>query len=451
VNLLLFIAGAADMYCGSCLRDNALAVELKRRGHRVTLVPLYTPARTDEPSVSEDRVFFGGVSVYLEQRVPFFRRAPRWLDWLWDRPGFIRAVSKRSIQTEPRLLGELTVSMLRGEDGHQRKEFEKLLAWLANEPRPDVVNLPNALLISLAAPLKRALGRPVCCTLQGEDLFLEGLAEPYRSEAHALIRRHAEDVDIFIAVSDYYARFMTGYLGIPAGKIRVAPLGITLDGMDDSPRPPRTAFTIGYLARIAPEKGLDRLCAAYRRLRHDGRLQAARLEVAGYLGPEHRRYFAGIERQMRDWGLASEFSYRGVLDRQEKATFLRGLDAFSVPTRYHEPKGMFLLEAMACGVPVVQPRVGAFPAIINLTSGGLLVDPDSEESLADGIARLADDPALAARLGRQGAAGVRAHYSVAAMANRVLRIYEDLAERAVPGEATAAIAGTRLERGRASG
>jgi hypothetical protein len=183
MNLLLFIAGAAEMYCGSCLRDNALAAELKRRGHRVTLMPLYTPARTDEPNVSEDRVFFGGVSVYLEQRVPFFRRAPQWLDRLWDRPGFIKAVSKRSIQTDPRLLGELTVSMLRGEDGHQRKEFEKLLAWLANESRPDVVNLPNALLISLAPPLKRALGRPVCCTLQGEDLFLEGLDELYRSDA----------------------------------------------------------------------------------------------------------------------------------------------------------------------------------------------------------------------------------------------------------------------------
>ncbi len=132
VKILFITAGAAGMYCGSCLRDNALAAELKSRGHDVLLVPLYTPTLTDEPNVSEERVFFGGVSVYLQQKARFFRWAPRIVDKLLDAPWLIKAASSGSISTDPRSLGELTISMLKGEDGFQRKEFEKMLEWLGD-------------------------------------------------------------------------------------------------------------------------------------------------------------------------------------------------------------------------------------------------------------------------------------------------------------------------------
>lgn len=218
------------MYCGSCLRDNALATELISRGHDVMLLPVYTPTLTDEPNVSGDKVFFGGISVYLEQYVPFFRRSPKWLDSLWDSSLMLKLASRRSISTSPKMLGELTVSMLKGEDGFQRKEILKLLEWLKDEGPPDVISLPYTLLLGLAQPIKEALGRPICCTLQGEDLFLEGLQEPYRSQSKALIRANIKHVDAFIAVSEYYAEFMPGYLDIPAEKIRVVPLGINLQG-----------------------------------------------------------------------------------------------------------------------------------------------------------------------------------------------------------------------------
>jgi glycosyltransferase involved in cell wall biosynthesis len=429
LNILSITAGAAGMYCGSCLRDNALAAELARRGHRVTLLPLYTPTLTDEVNVSDRHVFFGGVSVYLEQRLGVFRRTPRWLDWLWDRPALIRALSGRGVETDPRLLGELTLSMLRGEHGHQRKELGKLIDWLATEPAPDVINLPNTLLIALAAPLERALDRPVCCTLQGEDLFIAGLGEPHRSEALRLIGERVADVDAFIAVSEYYAQFMTAYLRIPPARMRTVRLGINLDGFESSPRPARDRFTIGYFARIAPEKGLDRLCRAYRRLRHDGRLPPSRLEAAGYLGAGHRGYLAGIEREMRESGLGDEFAYRGALDRPGKIAFLRTLDVLSVPAPYADPKGLFVLEALACGVPVVQPRHGAFPEIIERTGGGLLVEPNDEAALAQALLSLALDPALAARLSRQGAEGVRTHYAVSAMASDALAVYEELTSK----------------------
>jgi glycosyltransferase involved in cell wall biosynthesis len=421
------------MYCGSCLRDNALATELIARGHDVTLLPVYTPTLTDEPNVSGDRVFFGGISVYLEQYVPLFRKSPRWLDRLWDSTPMLQLASRRSISTSPKMLGELTVSMLKGEAGFQNKEIEKLLEWLAHEGAPDVVSLPYTLLLGLAKPLKEALGRPICCTLQGEDLFLEGLHEPYRSQAKDLIRANVEYVDAFIAVSEYYARFMPGYLGIPPEKIRVVPLGINLQGYERAERKRDAPFTVGYFARVAPEKGLHVLADAYRRLRSGGSFgnnssdaRGARLEVAGYLAPEHKNYLSRIEREIKDAGLSDEFNYRGVLDREEKISFLQSLDVLSVPATYDEPKGMFLLEAMACGIPVVQPRRGAFTEIVEKTGGGLLVEPDDAESLGEGLLQIFRDPSPRERLSQSGFEKVREHYSVAGMANRALEVYEGL-------------------------
>jgi glycosyltransferase involved in cell wall biosynthesis len=414
------------MYCGSCLRDNALATELIARGHDVALLPVYTPTLTDEPNVSGDKVFFGGISVYLEQYVPLFRKSPRWLDRLWDSTPMLQLASRRSISTSPKMLGELTVSMLKGEQGFQRKEISKLLEWLKHEGPPDVVSLPYTLLLGMAKPIKEALDRPICCTLQGEDLFLEGLHEPYRSESKSLIRANIRYVDAFISVSDYYAGFMPGYLGIPSEKIQVVPLGINLQGYEKRKRDPEQPFTVGYFARIAPEKGLQVLAKAYCRMRQDGRLPKARLEVAGYLAPEHKTYLNDIETEMKHAGLGEEFNYRGGLDREQKISFLQGLDVLSVPATYDEPKGMFLLEAMACGVALVQPRRGGFTEIIEKTSSGLLVEPDDVESLAAGIFKLYEDPALREKLGQSGFEKVREHYSVARMADRALEVYESL-------------------------
>jgi glycosyltransferase involved in cell wall biosynthesis len=427
MRILSFTGGAGAMYCGSCLRDNALAAELLARGHDVLLTPVYTPTRTDERNVSQHHVFFGGISVFLEQHSPVFRHTPRFLDRLWDSDWALRLATSRQISVDPRQLGELTVSMLRGERGFQQKEIRKLLEWLVTEPRFDVVNLPYALLIGLAEPIKRALKVPVCCTLQGEDLFLDGLGEPYRQQSLDLIRAASVHVDAFLPVSRYYLDYMPGYLGVPAAKMRLARLGINLDGYNPA-RPLRPGpFTIGYFARVAPEKGLQVLCEAYRRLRAKHAGSPARLVAAGYLAPEHRGYLDASVRLLREAGLEHEFEYRGEVDRAQKIAFLQQLDVLSVPATYQEPKGIFLLEAMANGVPVVQPRRGAFPEIVEKTGGGLIVAPDDPDALADGLLELWRDPARAAALGAAGAAGVREYYTAGRMAEDVEAIYREIA------------------------
>jgi glycosyltransferase involved in cell wall biosynthesis len=430
VRILQITAGAAGMYCGSCTRDNSLARELLRRGHDVTLQPIYTPTRPDEPNVSRDRVLFGGISVYLQQHVALFRRTPRLVDRLWDAPGVIRAFAGRAVSTDARLLGDLTISMLEGERGVLRKEFEKLLDWIAGDPRPDVIDLANSLLISMAAPLKRALGRPVCCTLQGEELFLDALLPEYRERALAMIRAQTPTIDRFIAVSDYCARFMADYLRIPSARIAVVPLGINLDGYgprpDARPKPKAESlkpFTVGYFARVAPEKGLHVLADAYVRLRRRTSDMRMRLEAAGYLPRDSRAYLESVRRTIGDAGLGQEFTYHGEVDRDGKIAFLRGLDVLSVPATYDEPKGMFLLEAMASGVPVVQPRRGGFTEIVERTGGGLLVTADDPDALADGLHQASTRPELRAALADRAFAGVRAGYTIQHSVDRLLAVY----------------------------
>lgn len=429
MKILLFTSGAAQMYCGSCLRDNALASALKAAGHDIILLPLYTPTRTDEANASFERVFFGGISVYLEQASPLFRHTPRFLDRLWDSKLALALASKSSIPTSPKLLGELAVSVLRGESGFQKKEIAKLVDWLRHEPPPDVINLPYALLISLAKPLKEALRRPVCLTLQGEDLFLEGLHEPYRSQALDLIVENLPYVDAFLPVSHYYADFMAGYLGIPRAKMHVVPLGINPEAFAHAASRTDDRWTVGFLARIAPEKGLHNLAGVYLSLREKGALQGSTLAAAGYLPPEHRSYLDGIEAQFSRAGLAGEFAYAGELSRQDKVRFLSELDVFSVPTDYVEPKGMFLLEAMAAGVPVVQPAHGAFPELIEKTGGGLTFHPGDEEAFRQVLLRLYKDRNLGSRLGNQGASGVREHFTADRMATRAIQVYSGMIGR----------------------
>ncbi len=407
------------MYCGTCLRDNSLAAGLIRLGHDVTLLPLYTPTLTDETNVSNEKIFFGGISVYLEQNYALFRKTPWLLDKLWDSKAALRMAAKSTIPVDPHFLGEMTVSMLQLEHGRLEKELKKMLQWLESEPRPDIVNLPYTLLIGLAAPLKKSLERPVCCTLQGEDLFLEGLQEPYKTRALDLIRQNIRHVDCFLAVSEYYAEFMCRYLNIPDHKMEIAPLGVSTEGYRAGPSSINQKTRIGYFARIAPEKGLHILAEAFKIVKDAG--FDCTLEAAGYMAPEQRPYLNGIEKHLHDGGL--DFKYHGALDRPQKIAYLETLDVLSTPTVYADPKGLFVLEAMAAGIPVVQPNHGAFPEIIRKTGGGILVEPENPKSLANGLLKVLRDTDLRGNLARCAYAGVREHYRVEAMAQRTAEIF----------------------------
>lgn len=429
MKILSLIAGAGDMYCGSCLRDNALAGELKRRGHDLTLIPLYTPVRTDTTSHSEPRVFFGGISVYLSQMSGLFGRLPKAFDALWDLPGVIRAFAGRGVEVDPNQLGALTVSILQGEHGRQRKEIDHLLHWLGRTPPPDIVTIPYTLLIALARPLRQATGRPVVCTLQGEEFYLDGLPEPYKSQALGLIRGKVADADAFIAVSQYEREFMASYLGIPREKIHVVRLGVDTAGsalrMPGSPGAP----VFGFFGRIAPEKGLHLAADAMLQLRARGELRGATLRAAGYLAPERKAYLDEQRRKFHAAGCRDDFHYAGAPDWSGKMAFLQGLDLITMPTEFDEPKGLPALEALANGVPVIAPRRGAFPELLG-ADGGYLFAPGDVSSLAETMLAAVREWDAAMHLGRLGHARVHAGWTLSHMAAQTEEVLREVAARA---------------------
>lgn len=425
-------AGAGGMYCGSCIHDNTLAAALLRLGHEVALLPTYTPLRTDETSVASDRVFYGAVNVYLEQKSRLFRHTPRWLHWLLDRPSLLSWIARRFAgSTDARELGELTLSVLRGEHGPQAGELDRLATWLATEYKPDVVHITNSLLLGLVHDLRRRLRVPVLVQFQGEDLFFEAL--PNRDEVIGEMRRRAREVDLFVAPSRFYADKMGALLEVPRERIAIVPLGIRLEAAHphhprEVPATSRAAYseappTIGYLARIAPEKGLHLLAEAFAQLAERPGHEELRLRVAGWLGAKDRAYFDGVRQELERRGLSHRFDYLGEVDLAGKIAFLRSIDVLSVPTTYEEPKGLFALEAMAQGIPVVLPAHGSFPEMIARTGGGCLVAPGDASALAEGLDDLLRDPVRARALGEAGQRAVYADLGDEKMAHATAALY----------------------------
>jgi len=340
-------------------------------------------------------------------------------------PRVLQWASGHGTSVDAKKLGDLTLSMLQGEEGKQRKELDRLVRWLRDEYRPDLVHLSNSMLVGMARRIRGELGVPLLCSVQGEDIFLEELAEPFHSQVRETLRERARDADGFVSTSRYYVDYMSEYLSLPRDKMHHVPLGVALDDFGESGKASGSMpFVIGYLARVCPEKGLHLLVAAFKQLCEEKGAERLRLKVAGWLGQRDRPYLDGIMDQVKEWGLEGIVDYQGEVDRQGKIDFLSSLHVLSVPTTYKDPKGRFVLEALASGVPVVQPRHGAFPEIIEATGGGLLVEPDSADALATGLRSLMDDPVRREELGRAGRESVRRDFSAQAMARRTLEVYE---------------------------
>jgi glycosyltransferase involved in cell wall biosynthesis len=431
VKIAYLTAGAAGMLCGSCLHDNTLAAAMLEEGEDVLLVPTYTPVRTDEPDVSQERIFYGGIQVFLQQKWSFFRRPPQWFDrWLghWlDHPALLGKLAGRASSVDPTQLGELTVSMLRGESGHQHKELGKLATWLRDEVQPEVIHLSNSMMLGMARTLGNQCGCPLVCTLSGEDLFLDKLLPPYRAEAIGLIRQQAGAIDAWVTMNGYYADYMTDYLTLDRRRVQTIPHGLRLD--EYGPRhdkPDGGPARIGYLARICPDKGLHLLIDACLRLADRNDLPPWELQAAGYLGPGDRAYLEQLETKIATGPLADKWTYRGELDYPRKMAFLQSVDLFSVPTVYPESKGLSVLEALAAGVPVVVPAHGTFPELLADTEGGLLCQPLDPADLAAKLAELLLDPVRAVQLGRLGLQAIHARYHAPAMARATVALYRKL-------------------------
>jgi glycosyltransferase involved in cell wall biosynthesis len=417
-------ASAGNMHCGACARDVHLVRALIARGHDVLLVPLYTPImRSDAPLPQPTPTFLGGVNVYFQQVGGILGRLPRGLEQLLDHPALLRLAARFAISTRPQSLGPMTCSVLAGPEGNQRREFDKLLAFLAAQPRPDILNLTNALLGAVAPAFRARFPRtPVACALQGEDAFVADLPPPWRDRARGLMRENAAAIDLFIAPSADYADGMAAFLDVPRDRIAVVP-----PGLDAHLYPPletrrRSPFTVAYVSRIAPGKGLDLLVHALDRLNRQGR--DVRLRAAGKV--VDRAFLRRLRRDIRRAGLTPRIQLLGEVALQAKLDLLRTASLFALPSRYSETRGMAALEALCAGLPAALPGIGIFPELARTTGGVLLFPPGDAGALANRIAHAIDHPEEADRMGRTAAERVREHYSHHGMADRTETLYTRL-------------------------
>ena len=430
------------MFCGSCMHDNTWARALMAAGAEVSLIPTYTPIRVDEDNVSSSRVFFGGINVYLASKWRFWNSLPSFLKRWLDHPAVIRWATRKAVSNDAAQLGQLTLDMLAGESGPQREQVEELARFLGEQLHPDIVVFSNALLAGSVRRIKQLFAGPVLCVLQGDDIFLDALPDSHRGRVLEALRDRARDFDGFITHSRYYSEHMQAMLfpnveqifnlPVSPGQVEnlphfhVLPLGIDLTGHDGQPRPAGDPFTVGYFARLCPEKGLHLLVEAFARLH--AKHPRTRLRIGGYLGERDQLFFQHIRREAARLGSAVEF-VEHLDTHEQKVAFLKSLDVLSVPTTYREPKGLSILEALANGVPVVQPAHGAFPELLETTQGGLLFEPGNLDDLVAKWESLLLNPDERSRLAVTGQLRVRESLSSAAMAEQSLRLFESMSRR----------------------
>ena len=432
MRIVHIVPGTGDtFYCQNCLRDQALVGALRALGHDVILVPLYLPLPTDadDAAGAEDRstpVFFGALNVYLQQKTSLFRRTPRWIDRVLDSRRLLTSIAKRASSTQARGLEKMTLSMLDGQHGNQAKELDRLISWLAGEARPDIVHLSNALLAGLAKGIRAELDVPLVCSLQDEHTWIDQMQGDYARLAWQVLSEKVADVDAFVPVSRYYGEMMQKRMHIPPEKIHVVYPGIALEGYEAADTPVRPPV-VGYLSRLSQSLGLDILVEAFIRLKSDARLETLRLRATGGRTGRDGKFIARTKKRLAALGIADDVRFEDDFDRAARQRFFRSLSVFSVPAPGGEAFALYIIESLASGVPVVEPRAGAFTEIVEATGGGIICEPDDANALAEVLSSLLLDPERARELGRRARDVVRQRFSIASMAREMVKVYEDCA------------------------
>jgi glycosyltransferase involved in cell wall biosynthesis len=420
--------GSGDnFYCENCLRDIALVKALRKLGHDVLMVPLYLPLQMAETELLMDTpVFFGGINVYLQQKFSLFRKTPRWIDRLFDSRRLLAWAGRKAGMTDAQELGAATISMLQGEHGRQVKELDRFVDWLStNGQKPDIVCLSNVLLAGLARRIRQRLRVPVVCLLQDEDGFLDGLASPHAEQAWGIVRDRAREIDAFLAVSRYFAGVMCGRLSVHEDRVYVARMGVDLNEYTPAGAHPPVP-TIGYLSRMCPDRGLETLVDAFLLLKRDSGLANAKLCICGGRGAADGSFLDRLVAKLTAAGTLGDVQFLETFDPRSKHEFLRSLSVLSVPEPQPVAYGLYVLEALAMGVPVVEPAIGSFPETLALTGGGVLYEPNTAEKLAEALTPLLLDPQAARRLGAQGRTGMLKAFHIEQTAAEMIRLYEKI-------------------------
>jgi len=413
-----------SFYCGNCLRDAKYVEAMRKSDHQVVKLPMYLPLFADEHDLSREiPVFYGAISIYIKQLYPIFRKAPAWFDRMLNSKPLLKLASKFAGSTNAKGLEEMTVSMLLGEEGQQKDELERMVDWIAENCSPDIIHLSNALLLGLAQRLHEKMNVPVVCSLQDEDVWVDVMKPGARDAVWRIMSGRTDHVSRFISVSDYFAKKMREKINIPDEKLDVVHLGVEPDGYEftsgkDRPR------SIGFVSRMCYENGLDILVDAFIDLKKKTGFDDVRLVLTGGSTGDDKKFLSDIREKLHENKLQDVVEWHHDFEEKGLREYFRKVSLISVPVRNGEAFGIYLLESMASGIPVVQPALGAFPEIVDKAGGGIIYETNTPSALSASLQKLLNDPDEMERLSHDGRSGVIKHFDIRKQSEDMIKVYE---------------------------
>jgi glycosyltransferase involved in cell wall biosynthesis len=425
MNIVYLITGSGgSFYCGNCFRDMLYIKAIRKvPGINVTAIPLYLPPDGSDIDTDFDKhVFFGAISMYLREKIPFFRKMPAFLDKVFDASPMLKIAARQAGTTRTEGLENLTLNMIKGDNAMREQEVDRLVTYLLKDSKPDAIHLSNALIIGLASQLKKRLNVRIICSLQNEDDWIDEMVEPYRYRAWKMIAEEAVHVDAFISPSKYYKDLFIAKTGVPGNNIHIVPSGI--ESPEDHPASVNNhSPSIGYYCRVSYQNGFDKLVDAFINIKTNDKIAGLTLHVCGGFTSDDKPFIKDQIKKITDHGFKSFVKIYPEFQGSSKQEFFRNIDIMSVPVRKYDAYGLYILEANAAGVPVVQPATGAFPEILDRTGGGIIYYPDNEEELTAAIIKLLNDNSLRNSLGKTGQIKVKEELTLEKMSEGLSKVY----------------------------
>lgn len=416
-------------YCGNCLRDSGYTKSLIKLGHEALMLPIYLPLNfSKDANKKETPLFYGAVGIYMRQNFKLFRNMPKWMEKLFNSPAMLRYAAKKAGSTRTDGLEEMTISMLNGAQGKQKEELKELIEFLKYHEKPDVVHLSNALLLGLAGEIKEQLKIPVVCSLQDEDVWVDAMRKPYNEKTWSLMAEKANDIDAFIAVSRYYADQMKQKMKIPESKMNVIYIGIEKEIYQYS-EPVFDPPAIGYLSRMFQDNGFELLIDAFIKLKENLLFKEVKLKLTGGFTTDDKAFVNKQIKKLKQNGLLQEVEFIDNFNREALSYFFSKVTFLTVPVLKGEAFGTYQLESLACGTPLVQPALGAFPEIIEVTGGGTFYTPNTLDALVAKWTEVLSDPEKIKEMSKKGREAVMERYTTEVLTKEVLRVYENVVRK----------------------
>jgi glycosyltransferase involved in cell wall biosynthesis len=429
MNIIQIIPGSGgSFYCGNCLRDSKYVDALRNQGHQVVKIPMYLPLFSDEHDITDIPIFYGAIAMYLKQVYPIFRKMPNWMEKMFNSKPMMKIAASMAGSTRAKGLEDMTISMLLGEKGQQKEELDKMVDWIVDHCKPDVIHISNALLLGLAKRLKEKTGAAILCSLQDEDVWVDAMQPQFQQRIWDLMHERSADVDALVAVSNYFAQSMKKQMRLPTEKLHTFYLGVDAEDYKfiSTKEKPRN---VGYISRMCHENGFDIVVDAFIELKKQTGFEDVKLVATGGSTGDDVKFIKEQKRKLKANNLEGDFEIIPEFEGDQRNEFFEKVTLVSVPVRIGEAFGMYLLESMASGIPVAQPALGAFPEIVEISGGGVTYMPNTPQKLSETWAELLNDPAKMEQMSITGQKNTAEKFNIHNHAAEIIGLYEKLKKK----------------------